>query len=950
MDNAQRKRTLVIGLGWYARQILDDISERFTRYELQDKYLSSIWLPPVETATRLGQQGVTVPLKLDNERLKDLYYQSTTQLWSSVNWRTWGETIIGNRLWGKLAIHTNYEKVYQNVVQQLSNLAGTSGETIYIYVVGHAHDPFASGAFIDLAYLLQNQYLTHLSYRTYGMLILPNMANDPLRDDTPQSDESTIEPGGELAFALLKELNFYQQSPSFYRNYQRQYRFPIENTAPFQRGDLYLIGGNNTLDYGKAIQQCADFVFAQSQSNLTQHLPQSQLNTGTFSTFSVTTKSLSGETDFNARFIARRYHIYQQLQDDNRLDYSNNDVINGWIGNLPTDQSSEIRRVQQDYRQEIQELGDTRVEEHVTTNLFARSRQRVQSREDLDRRFYRVRDALLHANHIANQEISTTLDQINQQMDAQFSQLHQANQWHFKKINAVYEIFISRLNQQIATAQAAIKDNHEPTLRALQNTLHNQRLEYSYYDNRSVLPFRWVINSAVIVAGVLFLFTLGLYVLMVAWVLLTISIIQFVPRYYYQNNLSRSHDEVINAQLDYLQALEQLGIQQQRLIYYEKLCDLIMRRIMYGDMTYTGYLDDVLNTRIHNIRNNVTSVTNTAIDNDLLSTDLADIRQDIFQTMSTVPHNNQTMVRQQLDTITRPIVEQEVDEIPQATQERLNESLELVRTQAELLIALSQQHINQRQIDTTHEIVGVTNLPAHVIEAYQNSDIQVVDYRLTQLGEANKNLSPYMVYIQLQNNLPFDSLAVLQIWHDRYDNVISEIGSTNTGDDPFIYRSRLHPTHIGVASSDLNPTVFSQNLWDYPNFVMAVTMLIRFFSPQYRLRQWCNDLGVNHIPPINFSEFCGALHANLPLVSRLVQDAEEKVAQMPDFRSSMYYADITREIENRYDFMVENYPDWQVWVCQHLLNDIRAQRQSQTVSQRTRSIEALTKIYVYLVN
>jgi hypothetical protein len=448
----------------------------------------------------------------------------------------------------------------------------------------------------------------------------------------------------------------------------------------------------------------------------------------------------------------------------------------------------------------------------------------------------------------------------------------------------------------------------------------------------------------------LFLFTLGLYVLMIAWVILTVSIIQFVPRFYYQNNLSRSHDEVINTQLEFLQALEHLGTQQRRLIYYERLLHLLTSRIMHGAVTYTDYLDDILNKRITHIHNSVPAVEHATPDYDLLSTNLTAIRQEIFQTMMAIASDNQIDVNQQLDAITRPIVEQDTAEVPQATQDRLEESLNLVRADAEFLTTWSQQSLSTSQVDQMHEVVGVTHLSAQIAEAYQNTNIQMADLRLVQLGDANKNLSPYIVYIQLQNNLPFYSLSGLQIWHDKYDNTIRERGTTFIGDTIFIHRSRLHPTQIGVASQDLSPITTLPHLADYPNFVMAVTVLIRFFSPKYRLRQWCHDLGVNDVHPIDFSELCGAFHANLSVVSKLLRDAEDSIGVVQNFRPSLYYNDIIREIENRYDFIVENYPDWQIWVCQKLLDDIKAQNQAQVITQRTRAIEALATIYAYLVN
>ena len=140
--------------------------------------------------------------------------------------RRWGDSL--QRLLGTIQSNIGTQDSVTAVKQKTGFAALVDETALEVFVVAALDEPFASGAFLDLAYLvnwlLSFEGGSRFHYHTSGIFYLPNY----------QWDEADPELRGADTYAALKELDFYTTQ----RRYASDFRTRLEFTSeglPFNR-------------------------------------------------------------------------------------------------------------------------------------------------------------------------------------------------------------------------------------------------------------------------------------------------------------------------------------------------------------------------------------------------------------------------------------------------------------------------------------------------------------------------------------------------------------------------------------------------------------------------------------------------------------------------------------------------------------------------------------------
>jgi hypothetical protein len=139
--------------------------------------------------------------------------------WCGPNWKGWDTDVVReNRLFGKLCTYLHLEKIAKAIDERLSSIRDDSLRESQVYLVLNLGDAFATGAMWDIAYWLEEKKSSSSNLKLYGLLIAPTT--------TTAEDEKAI------AYATLKELAFYTDMPSFYKNHT-QPAIDCHDKSPF---------------------------------------------------------------------------------------------------------------------------------------------------------------------------------------------------------------------------------------------------------------------------------------------------------------------------------------------------------------------------------------------------------------------------------------------------------------------------------------------------------------------------------------------------------------------------------------------------------------------------------------------------------------------------------------------------------------------------------------------
>jgi len=280
MNIHRAKHALVIGLGQQAKGYLDALKPH-------DATMRTFWLADDSKAD--------FPLNLKKDDLSYLYYtDETVRAWSSANWWGWQDThgLLSEelRLSGKLALYQHHQKLDNALLAEINKLYSGQDVRLVVYLIAALHEPFASGALFDTAYLL-HKLARERKGRLFTLLLLPGIVGEK----APMPEERQLQ--GATTYATLRELAFLLGNPSFYQPHPKlriKHNGLIHNRSPFQSGDVFLIGGESVGDAEggfRALQEtdahkiASAFVKLHSHTHLGDYLPHAERGSGRVSTF-----------------------------------------------------------------------------------------------------------------------------------------------------------------------------------------------------------------------------------------------------------------------------------------------------------------------------------------------------------------------------------------------------------------------------------------------------------------------------------------------------------------------------------------------------------------------------------------------------------------------------------------------------------------------------------------
>jgi len=253
-------RTLVIGLGDVVEDTLTKITQQFAQTHALD-HLSVIWLRstdglplPVACPTASGNPASPRRWHCVEKSIKDdlsrLYYDiDVTRIWSAPHWKhwTWAE-LRSNRVYGKLWIQHHLMAVKTALLADSDMPETVQGailtkNVLSVFIVVPLIDPFASGAWLDVAYLLLDHFGVNSGsrVRVSGILLLPTDDQDDTHINTVSQNRAFT---NALSYAALRELRFVLQKPSFFRNYHPSLPLDFVDMPPFPNGDCFVLGGS----------------------------------------------------------------------------------------------------------------------------------------------------------------------------------------------------------------------------------------------------------------------------------------------------------------------------------------------------------------------------------------------------------------------------------------------------------------------------------------------------------------------------------------------------------------------------------------------------------------------------------------------------------------------------------------------------------------------------------
>lgn len=281
--------TIVIGLSRFSVDVLESVRERFAALHVgrhldtlalladaQDRPAASESASPASNPPKQGYDRHFDHPIVEKATLGRLYYKESTRVWCAPHWRKWSQHDFRmNRVYGRLWIHDCFGdiKIQLSALQASIVTDDTASSRLNVFLVVPLYDNFASGAWLDLAYLLSDHYRYNERVHVYGILVLPT-------SDHPSTHEQDADRALQIrhanVYAALRELNFALHTPSFYDNHHPQYQIVLTDTPPFTSGQCFLVGGSKDehdspqpLTYQHVKQTCAYMMLLMAQQGVT---------------------------------------------------------------------------------------------------------------------------------------------------------------------------------------------------------------------------------------------------------------------------------------------------------------------------------------------------------------------------------------------------------------------------------------------------------------------------------------------------------------------------------------------------------------------------------------------------------------------------------------------------------------------------------------------------------
>lgn len=884
------RRALVVGLGTYALGLLEAVQTAFED-EQQASALRTLWLrSPLdeEAPARISRATRAYSLSLDDKRLSHLYYEDSTRLWSSANWRNWGAYLAENRLLGKLAAHHHLGEIKRQIESLMAELAQDSYQPLNFYLIAPLADPFASGALLDVAYLLHDVALDS-GARAYGLLLLPGTADEPL---TGHNDEQTRLLQA-IAYAALRELHFLSGPSSFYNNWHPQPHVRLnglKNTSPFQTGDAYLLGGRldekqQTLAYHAVCWQAARFVLYQTTTALGRRLPSSRPNQSLFSSFGLAQTS-EQEALLNDQAIqAELAFILRQLIGD-RDDAPASFDAQRWL--RPDHRGLRYDEV----NSQIAELSAVAREaaRHSLKEIRQRNDQRYQRTVDKLEAFF---EEIERYNQRALDEALPALEWQTPGAQTAFSDMIQQGETTLYGLNAAYQALLRGFRERRKTMMEELSQLHQQVETAT-SSLRHKRSRYAFVAQNfgaeellvQAMLWGWLaIGLVLAISGGLLLTSSAV---LLAAVLLSI----LLSVWYRQQRLEAFANEWSEAQMSSLR--DQLSL-------FEKLYELaylsaLERGFRAAWRTQTNQTP--LETMIADLQTIQASYA--AEPRSVSGVDWPNLRATLMMALVEAKQAGQMV-----DNVWLVDQVSKLGLLRDAVQQTSNARRCANQLQAELgsLLCFKEALVKQN-IEAYQETTFTLYHCWGVLDNLQPDEIELDDQRMRRV-----------TVIRLTCSLPLRALCNLDDWRRSYH------ASCLTQDQPPLERrALLHPTRLGLVASDIVVEGWPATLRNWPHMAMILTLFLRLFAPGYAARQavaWA-ILSQGSDEKLFYDELCGQFQQEPAVLVDWLERARRK-----PYREDVLAHVVSALGDYSRRSVSETWSEWESWTCEWIIQNIK---------------------------
>jgi hypothetical protein len=979
------RRVLVLGLGYESAQALERIAGAFVQAERAEACAllwlvpdaprnTAPWMPHTRSSISLPH-AETLPLPLDTATLRRMYYDDPlTRAWSGPNWHDWGERILTNRLHGVLAARAHLHRIYESVRRLANALATQEGGALNIYVLAHLHGPFAGGALLDVGFMVQERIARARGSYVYGLCLLPDVDGDPLISG--QADKGWYQAN---AFAALRELDFVRRQPSFFNNYHAALPVEVYNRGLFDRGDCYIIGGEQgenaqPLHYEALLRRISRWVYLQSTTDLAAALPASFATDGVYSTFG----------------LAEADHLSQQTAAQQQQIML--DLLHSVLGSeRPEDQvewRGQARLRKQIYRASSAPGRDYEQAYTQLRALAARGPGANLSVQDIDGVYNVMRTALLREEtRFAREVDEQTLDARDEVVALLAGSWSQRGQT-VRGLLAVHQNILSDLQSLIAEQRKAISQR-ERVMEGQAESITDARLLFEYA--RSGYYFMAARTLGIGILALLLPLFAAFEALLLALpvIMLGTLILLWLPGYYRRSRLGAAQSDFIDQQVQFAESQMELLRQRTRLDYLERMQALLRPLLQLPDGRWRAaalaeaildaqqelyesnrrltaphrLLDDTAQESIHELTTRLTTLVRQASPVAIGTPENADDTGDADDTdaervTAVLHHTREISGNRQLSA---------------RNAEELQEVRALVRSaqaKAQVMLAFDQLQLSTEAQSESTRMLGFINWKPELVEALRGEWLTQWD-RLLNLTPAHSNghqaaattgvtlsmaAQPQddegalkrVVLLNLRRNLPLRALLNLDSWREAFRIQRKQQASANQA-TRYIYAAFFHPTRLGMAVPDVQADQFSE-LRQVPYYVMAFVLLLRWLDTGRISESLARELGVDAREPINYDELCSALQSDLSRLGTLLHDIQQHAANKPHDADATINA-LLQAIDGQRPRLSEAYADWEVWTANQLRDDIRMWR---TVDPRTRlqanpdGLRLLAQMYAYV--
>lgn len=941
------RRALIIGLGQPTRSLLETSRKVFEKHDhLEDVEL--LWLTPFFSEDSPPKELNAEPaLKLSREKINQLYYQPEIRAMSAMNWKSWKKRIASNRLWGKLAAYYYLPDLQQRIFALGDKLASSDGTNVNYYLLAHLHDPFASGALLDCAYLLNHVTIRRRgSGRVYGILLLPGIAGDPVTaGDQPETNAQKLRQA--ICYASLRELEFALSERSFFANHHPAVTIEVTNESPFQTGDCYLIGGSRdekqqTLNYDDIQRICARFIYLQTCTTIQDRINASQ--PGCISTFDIYVPQAStavekaelrteAESDPLAAYLLRRIVRAEKI-----IHPPDVRVVDKWL----KPQFDDVSR--QNYLNAFNNLGVSEGESSPAQQLIDFETQYaavIAEIEPLEKTFnQRASEQKREAvSDLDPSRPQSPLYKLREMPGATLFTLNNCYQDVLKHVDTLYIDQLEAINRLQQTAQAQ------------RLALSEARNRFRYASMLFNSPFNLLV-ALTLFSFAAFLFAAGegiwgIVVGLGGFILIRSAQVIFRGR--------RSREALrifIRAQQDILQTqvalIEQIAVG----AYLSEIRQCLSEWLRA----------DNGETQVHQMIVTVSQLAdrltpNESIAADSYSSSISDAAWQQFAPKLTrrlweeFASQNGELNTDMLRRVTRQLAHSEGLAEPRASETEMLAKI-IAQMSGRLASALPfiplQIHEDERNVMLR-------------IAAFANWDLRLIN-RLQQDFYAHKlepeslyhpkdprsgivmdphNIAPDVlehpldiVSIFVRYNIPFSALRDISMWMQQYDLQCQ----AKIEDRYYMFRGLMHPTRAGVAIPDIlrNPQhqYRSESFRSLPELAMVVAVLLHLVDDHARHEEIYDELNLfrrtNRRPIID--ELSGALSENEDVIPRLLIQAE---IEFGDCSVEEVWNHLMKRIKTRPPKFSEEYADWEIWIIGQLDALSKSARESDQPS-RTR--------------